>query len=632
MSGTNNRTLDIDKLFVREIIYKDKSNRPIAPNQVLVSRGDGGTYFGNIPSTSGGIGRAYNTFRGGSNIVFEASNATNTLWLSNGAGIGFYSTVIACGDQPVLHIYATGPEQITIGNQTLNFSSLTDSLTGGRTLYYAAEGDTTLRISDTTIIYGSQYNSSLSTVYALESTAAGLINALSSIIQSTSFVTTSTQVGYVWSSLTRVETTAYDLSSFIYSTFVLDGNGDRTILQINSISTNSITVGSNAINDYSIQGNDNPDQCVVIINNTPVSTITNYLYIQDAYTHVKASIEKEYIIAQSTIDTSTFKTEAQQVQYGWFPSLSTQGASNLVREAFIPILQQIQILEQTIDINTSSYITNYALLNVAKLDKICNSNAIEIDAPNVIISSLVVSSINGLPPGSGGGTLSTFDSMYANNGYFSTIHVSSIASDAPIYITSPAVYISNLNVSSINGQEAISIVNNYYGGASTIISTFSTIYWSTAYALNTNTTYADISTMMISTIMGDDLPILTFDRQRRRVGVNLGDTQQPRSALDVNGIVYANNFVTTSDRRMKKNITALPTPACIPSTYRFQYAETDTWDIGCMADEVERVAPECVYTTDTGYKAVDYSKLVPLCLTLIHDLHARVSKMEVRDG
>jgi hypothetical protein len=90
MSGTNNRTLDLDRLFVREIIYKDQTNRPIGANKVLVSRGDGGTYFGNLPSTNSTLQRSFNTFKAGNDFVFQASNETNTLWINNGAGIGFY--------------------------------------------------------------------------------------------------------------------------------------------------------------------------------------------------------------------------------------------------------------------------------------------------------------------------------------------------------------------------------------------------------------------------------------------------------------------------------------------------------------------------------------------------------------
>jgi hypothetical protein len=127
--------------------------------------------------------------------------------------------------------------------------------------------------------------------------------------------------------------------------------------------------------------------------------------------------------------------------------------------------------------------------------------------------------------------------------------------------------------------------------------------------------------------MGTELPIFTFDMERRRVGLNLGATQQPRATLDINGIVYAKNFVTTSDRRLKSHIE----PLCvsdIPRSYRYVHEESGEMDIGVMADEVERISPECVYTRPDGYKAVSYMKLVPVCLSLIKTLSDRLSALE----
>ena len=154
-------------------------------------------------------------------------------------------------------------------------------------------------------------------------------------------------------------------------------------------------------------------------------------------------------------------------------------------------------------------------------------------------------------------------------------------------------------------------------------STFSTYYFSTGYG---RTLYA--STMNISTIMGVDLPIFTFDMVNRRVGVNLGATQQPRATMDISGIVYANCFVTTSDKRLKTDIQLLEPPTVVPNAYRYKYTETGVSDIGVMADEIETLFPECVYVRPDGFKAVSYDKLVPVCLTLIKSLSERVARLE----
>jgi hypothetical protein len=208
------------------------------------------------------------------------------------------------------------------------------------------------------------------------------------------------------------------------------------------------------------------------------------------------------------------------------------------------------------------------------------------------ITDLYISTINGLP--------------YLTSS-FSTL----IASTAQANVAA----ISDLTVSSING------INPFF---TETVSTFSTLYWSTAQGLD-----ATISTLRVSTVMGNELPIFTFDMEQRRVGVNLGPTQQPRCALDINGIAYASNFVTMSDRRHKKNVSTLDVDVnMLPRGYRFQWRKDDAWDIGCMADEVELFAPEAVYMTHDGSKTVSYHKLVPACLNMIRKLSERMEMLE----
>jgi len=376
-----------------------------------------------------------------------------------------------------------------------------------------------------------------------------------------------------------------------------------------TIRTSNLTIDSNTITQSNTRSHviGAADCGNGFVYTSSASSLTNYFNIADSYTGTQFAIQKNSKYWISTgLHCTKYESRSEQVQIGWVPNLSTQGVTE--DNQFVPILQQIQILETATDCTDSS-IGAYKLVNVAKLDQICATNGLVVNAPNVSISSMTISSINGQIPGTGsGGNLSTFTSLYWDNAVGNT------------------AYISSLNISSINGQS----IFNQGGGVSTMYSTFSTIYWSSAFALNTNTTYANVSTMLISTIMGNDLPILTFDRVHRRMGVNLGATQQPRAALDVNGIVYANNFVTSSDRRLKTNITALEQPNDIPMSYRFQYIETGEWDIGCMADEIEQIAPECVHTAANGYKTVAYSKLVPVCLTLIRDLTRRIEVLERR--
>ena len=51
-------------------------------------------------------------------------------------------------------------------------------------------------------------------------------------------------------------------------------------------------------------------------------------------------------------------------------------------------------------------------------------------------------------------------------------------------------------------------------------------------------------------------------------------------------------------------------------------------DIGVIAQEIEKIAPEAVTTRDNGYKAVKYEKLIPILIQAINELTDKVKKLE----
>lgn len=188
------------------------------------------------------------------------------------------------------------------------------------------------------------------------------------------------------------------------------------------------------------------------------------------------------------------------------------------------------------------------------------------------------------------------------------IYSTFVISGDTLNITYPQVYISSLTVDYLDVPWR---------------STFSSLYWSSGFGVNTVT-----SNLYVSTINGNTSPLINFDNSNNRIGINLGQTP-PRTTVDVSGIVFANNFVTTSDRRLKTALEPL-LPTGVPDAYRFSWIRDGTTDIGCMADEVEAVAPECVITGGDGYKAVNYAKLVPYCFAMIKELQGRVATLESR--
>jgi len=573
-------SLNTDTLFVRQINFKDQGNTPIPAGQVLYSRGDGGTYFGPPMSNLSTFPYGFRQFIGGSNLSTFATASQQTLWLDQGTGIVFTQETTA-GGVPHYYISATAPEQIAVvGGATLNFSSLTDELVGGRTLFFQGLGDTSVGISDTTVVFESASVSTLSTINELLSTQTSvnqqtstLISTIEYQLSTVNFFITSTGISTLYGEIQDVTENANRTSTFVFSTFANTNQFGSTIynkLKVEQISTNYL-VASTAVTNYTYANTFqtgstllynttavglNNSVCSPFVSDGTVSTVTDYFIVGDTITsNTRFAIEKQF---HYSVNGET-ETLGQQVQLGFLPAISTQGGSlpPSVGDQFVPILQQVQILQ----VNTAcgeSTITNYLLKNTAKLDEICATGDLWLNGSTVTISSLWVSSINGTKPG-GGEDNSTFSTLFASTAYLRTSVASSI---------------------------------------------------------------------QISTVMGRTLPILTMDATNNRLGVNLGPAQQPRATLDVNGIVYAGNFVTTSDRRLKRNIRTAEIPHTIPVAYRYINTETGEEDLGCMADEVAAIAPECVYTTPSGYKAVAYPKLVPVCLSLIRDLTERVAVLE----
>ncbi len=108
---------------------------------------------------------------------------------------------------------------------------------------------------------------------------------------------------------------------------------------------------------------------------------------------------------------------------------------------------------------------------------------------------------------------------------------------------------------------------------------------------------------------------------------DLGGTEK----LQVNGMVLAKKYNTSSDKRYKKNIitisSALSGIKSIRGVYHHWRVEefpelsfSEKQQIGFIAQELEPVYPQLVTTDKNGYKSVDYSRLTPILLEAIKEL------------
>ena len=92
----------------------------------------------------------------------------------------------------------------------------------------------------------------------------------------------------------------------------------------------------------------------------------------------------------------------------------------------------------------------------------------------------------------------------------------------------------------------------------------------------------------------------------------------------------------SSDRRLKDNIQPIESPLEKVSKlggYSFDWIPTEGihinegHDIGVVAQEIEKIAPEAVVTRDNGFKAVRYEKLIPILIQAIKELDEKVNKL-----
>jgi len=543
-----NQTLKVDQLFVRDLIFKDYGNRPISSQQILVTGCDGRIFFSNPPNTSTNIFN-YNYVQIDSTFTYAATNPTNTLYFTSGTGVEFKNqSNIGSGVNSIV-LNSLAPQNLFVydTNQNVSFSSLSNAFGSGRTLYVSGSNDIRLSVSTNTLIIGSGYSSTLSSFTDLASTVEQLVIYTSTQISEVSILLSTldlfliiTNFSTIYQELNTYSTTLFNVSTFVFTTFVDDGTGHHNNLVISTINTTSVSTynlfASNAaFSSFNVGNttlfdtpsvNNSTQECAVYVSDGIVSTTTDYLHFKDAYTNLDIAFGKQYLTSHSTIYGSTYTTNAQIAEMGLMTALGKI-------PTYKAITQQIETVRYVTDPSNYSTTLAYSMINALFTDVICADSTLSIMAP-------------------------------------SGAHIDHLV-------------------------------------------------WGDAKGEMTTT-----STLCVSTIVGYTSPIFTFDKVNNRVGLNLGQVQ-PRATFDVSGVVFANNFVTSSDRRFKTDIMPL-TGLDYISTYRFNH--NGEQDIGVIADEVERIAPSCVYTRPDGFKAVSYQKLVPVLLCYIHELDARLKKVE----
>lgn len=105
--------------------------------------------------------------------------------------------------------------------------------------------------------------------------------------------------------------------------------------------------------------------------------------------------------------------------------------------------------------------------------------------------------------------------------------------------------------------------------------------------------------------------------------------------LGVAGSVTAASYYQSSDRDLKENITPVSNPFDLLNAIEgkhYTWKESRKPAYGVIAQDVEKVMPEAVQTTDSGTKTVEYSQLIAPMLEAIKQLESRLHKVEASNG
>jgi len=102
------------------------------------------------------------------------------------------------------------------------------------------------------------------------------------------------------------------------------------------------------------------------------------------------------------------------------------------------------------------------------------------------------------------------------------------------------------------------------------------------------------------------------------------------SGLQVTGDVEATDFNSTSDARLKQNITpiisALDKTLSMEGVY-YNLIGSDKKEIGVIAQNIEAIVPEVVHTNNNDIKSVSYSRLSALLIEAIKEQNKTISTL-----
>lgn len=97
-----------------------------------------------------------------------------------------------------------------------------------------------------------------------------------------------------------------------------------------------------------------------------------------------------------------------------------------------------------------------------------------------------------------------------------------------------------------------------------------------------------------------------------------------------NGQLTAESFYATSDKRLKENIKEfIPQKSILDlPIVEFDFKDSGSHQIGCLAQDLQEICPEIVNTDDQGYLSINENKLVYLLLDEVKKLKQEIAELK----
>ena len=107
------------------------------------------------------------------------------------------------------------------------------------------------------------------------------------------------------------------------------------------------------------------------------------------------------------------------------------------------------------------------------------------------------------------------------------------------------------------------------------------------------------------------------------------------SEIHSDGSVYAPAFYESSDIRKKNIIEDISLKKCYELIdkcqtiiYTLKEDNTNKEQVGLIAQEVEEFFPEIIETDSSGFKTINYSRLIVICFKVLKDIINRLEVLE----